>query len=174
MAQARKRATQRASTDADERVTGDPFVDEAAAWGDDDDETGWRPEVGALVVGRIESIDVRSTTYGPAPVIVVRADSHGGNRIAVWGLHTVLRNALKRAKPQPGERIAVKRLTDGENENGSFQRYRVAVDRKAGSDAAAFDWNAQKDGKSRTPQKRATDASWIDEGDDDDDDKLPF
>lgn len=80
----------------------------AAAAADDpfDFAPGWRPEPGSMVKGEVISVDMAENQYGPYPVVTVQQED--GEKIALHAFHTVFRNALERARPMPGARIAVR------------------------------------------------------------------
>ena len=67
---------------------------------------GWRPEPGSTVTGEVVSVDLGENKWGSYPIVTVVQDD--GEKIAIHGFHTVLRNALERARPMPGARMAVR------------------------------------------------------------------
>jgi hypothetical protein len=67
---------------------------------------GWRPEPGSTVTGEVISVDMAENQYGPYPVVTVQQDD--GEKIALHAFHTVFRNALERARPMPGAKMAVR------------------------------------------------------------------
>jgi hypothetical protein len=104
----------------------------------DEPATSWRPKPGDVLVGTLLDIDLRSTKFdesGRTPVLTIREDETG-ELIECWALHTVLRGELAKRRPQVGERIAVRRLTDS---GQGYKRYKVLVDRDK---PAAFSWDA--------------------------------
>jgi hypothetical protein len=100
---------------------------------DEHPTTNWRPAPGDVLVGLLVDVDMRTTKYGPAPVLTIR-DEDSGQYVDVWALHTVLRNELVKRAPRPGEKLAIRRLEDSDN---GYKRYKVLVDREAGN----FDWS---------------------------------
>jgi hypothetical protein len=90
---------------ADKRAAGQTG-EQAGAEDPFDFAPGWRPEPGDTVIGKVEGLDRAENKWGAYPVVTLVTDD--GERIAVHGFHTVLRNALRRARPMPGSRIAVR------------------------------------------------------------------
>lgn len=96
----------------------------------------WRPEQpGDDIAGVIQHIEMRPTRFGPVPVVTV-VDGVG-TPVAIWCLHTVLRNELHRLAVTPGEFLYVRWLGKKTPEGGSaYDDYRVKVDRPQ----SRFDW----------------------------------
>jgi hypothetical protein len=144
--------------------------------------TSWRPEPGEVLVGTLLDIDVRDTKFeARVPVLTIRNDDNG-EIVECWGLHTVLRSELSKKRPQPGERLAIRRLSDS---GQGYKRYKVIIDRDG---PQAFDWAAvPTDAGDVAPEDRhkligqtgdviELPARKVDplSGDDDPDDPLPF
>lgn len=97
---------------------------------------GWRPHPGDKTVGQVVSLDTRDGQYGAYPVVTVAADD--GREVAVHAFHTVLRGELARLRPEPGERIGIAYHGRGD---GSYERYRVIVERDR--PAGGVDWDRE-------------------------------
>jgi len=99
----------------------------------------WRPDQDGAknpIVGTFLRMEQATTSYGACWLMILDVD---GDEIAVWLLHTVLKNELARAKPKPGEKVAIKYLGKKTSEGGTkYAAYRVAVDRPV---EEAFNWN---------------------------------
>ena len=98
----------------------------------------WRPEPGDKLIGEVVEIGQRSGEWGAYPIVTVRQDD--GQELALHAFHTVAANELAKARPQIGERIAIKYAGQRAGADGrtKYHAYRVAVER----DAAAFNWGA--------------------------------
>jgi hypothetical protein len=98
----------------------------------------WRYQPDDKLVGEVVELSQRDGAYGTYPIVTVRKDD--GSELAFHAFHTVAQNELARARPQVGERIAIKYVgvASGADGRSSYHRYRVAVDRPA----AAFNWGA--------------------------------
>ena len=94
---------------ADKKQTPADTSGSAAAAADDpfDFAPGWRPEPGSTVQGEVLAVDMGENKWGSYPIVTIQQDVTG-EKIAIHGFHTVLRNALERARPMPGRRIAVR------------------------------------------------------------------
>ena len=91
----------------------------------------WRCEPGDVLVGELVRYTRGEGTYGPAWIAQVREEGSGELR-SVWLFHMVLLYLFKTLRPQPGERLGIRRLDDGEGERGRYRRYAVVVDRDGG------------------------------------------
>lgn len=105
----------------------------------------WKPEPGDIIKGVFEELDSGPSKYSPTgvtPIAVIRDDD--GVRHSVWLSATVLRNEFKKARPQPGDPVAVKYIGPVKDGKGKvqYQHYRV---------------------KNLTPKKQAVDWGHIDE-----------
>lgn len=98
----------------------------------------WRPDPGDKLVGDVVELGQRDGAYGAYPIVTVRRDD--GTELALHAFHTVAQTELARARPQIGERIAIKYVgkKTGADGRSSYHAYKVAVDRQA----AAFNWGA--------------------------------
>jgi hypothetical protein len=93
-----------------------------------------------LLVGTFVRLDRGTTAYGPTFIAVLRSEDDVEH--AVWLIHAVLRNELKRLRPQPGELVAIRYLGKRRSANGHpYASYRVAVDRES----SPIDWAALQD-----------------------------
>ena len=76
-----------------------------------DSQTAWRPEPGDILVGRL--IAYRSVLVdGHRRQLAMIEDERSGEGIAVWLSNVMLRNLFEEHKPQPGDRIGLKRFPD--------------------------------------------------------------
>lgn len=105
----------------------------------------WIPEKpGDTIVGTLVRASTGFTSFGPAPVIELVTDD--GDRFSVWLFYETLKSEMRRMKPAPGERVAVRYLGEAQVKNqtkgrkSAYHNYRVAVDRPIGSETV--DWNA--------------------------------
>jgi hypothetical protein len=99
------------------------------------EETGehppaWRPAVGDVLVGTLLRYDRAPNLYQPgesAVVAVVKPDE--GQPVAIW-LGTVLADLFRRHRPQPGDRLGLKRLPDSHPRPGKkpYARFVLRVD----------------------------------------------
>jgi hypothetical protein len=101
----------------------------------------WRPtQPGDEVAGVVTAIRPSvHTSFGPVPVVELdRLDTR--EPVAVWAVHTVLRNELARQRPVPGETVLVRYLGTVTPDGGgpSYESYRVVVDRLD----TPVDWSA--------------------------------
>jgi hypothetical protein len=92
----------------------------------------WRPtQAGEEVAGVVTAIRPRvHTAFGPVPVVeLARLDD--GQPIAVWAVHTVLKNELVRQRPAPGEMVLIRYCGPVTPDAGgpAYESYRVVVDR---------------------------------------------
>jgi hypothetical protein len=103
---------------------------EAALDGDEQEYApAWKPQPGEALIGRVVRIEREvETRYAPADVFTI--ETRGGDRHAVWGTRTVLRNELRDADPKVGEHVAIEYLGLRESAAGTnYHAYRLAVDR---------------------------------------------
>jgi hypothetical protein len=94
----------------------------------------WIPErEGDEFVGVFRRLDRGHTSYGPCAIAVFAEDGTGADR-AVWLIHTVLRNELRRVRPEPGELVCIRYLGKRQPVGGgpAYDSYRVVVDREGG------------------------------------------
>lgn len=105
---------------------------------DRDYAPAWRPDPGDKLIGEVVELSQREGAYGTYPIVTVRQDS--GEELALHAFHTVAQNELAKARPQIGERIAIKYAGQrlGGDGKSKYHAYKVAVDRPA----AAFNWGA--------------------------------
>lgn len=99
---------------------------------DRDFAEAWRPDPGDTIVGEVTDLGQRNGYDDtPYPIITVRRED--GTELAFHAFHTVARNELAAARPQVGERIALKYLgpKSGADGRSKYHAYRVAVDRPA-------------------------------------------
>lgn len=101
----------------------------------------WKPQPGDKIVGEVLRYDQAGSQYGPCWLVVLKIAANGdhGDLAAVWLSHKVLLERFRALRPKPGERVAIKRLTDGEGSHGNYARYAVIVDRPGDG---APDWDS--------------------------------
>ena len=110
---------------------------ELKAWGGDTPPR-WEPGVGDSIVGELIRYSRGRARYGPAWVAHVR-EEQSGELLAVWLFRTTLLDAFKRERPEPGERIGLRRLKDGTGAHGSYRRFSLIVEREGGESVPDFD-----------------------------------
>ncbi len=93
----------------------------------------WMPEEGEELVGKFRRWSVRTDANGKGhSVALIRDDA--GQLYSVWCLHVVLKKAMARADPQPGDRIKIERQGDCMSvKKRIYRMYRVAVLKRAGA-----------------------------------------
>jgi hypothetical protein len=96
----------------------------------------WRPEPGDKLIGEVVELGQRDGAYGVYPIVTVRQDD--GVELAFHAFHTVAQSKLAEARPQVGERVAIKYLGLNKRGDRPYHDYRAAVDRAA----VAFNWRA--------------------------------
>ena len=57
----------------------------------------------------------------------------------MWLFNTTLLDAFKRERPEPGERIGLRRLEDGRGAHGNYRRFALVVEREGGESVPDFD-----------------------------------
>lgn len=104
----------------------------------------WIPEAeGDTIVGVFLRLEQGPTQFGPKPFAVLATDE--GER-SVWIFTESMMTGFRRAKPEPGERVAVrymgmkpvKNQTPGRR--SEYHDYRVVVDRPVGAEKPV-DWD---------------------------------
>lgn len=86
----------------------------------------WKPNPGEKLFGTLERYDSGITQYGTSPIAIIR-DEESSELVAVWLFHTVLLSKFDKLKPQPGERIALKRLPNDPAKR--YKKFALRVDR---------------------------------------------
>ena len=90
----------------------------------------WRPGEGEVLVGTVEGYERVETNFGPCATARVR-DEEDGTLWTIWLSPVALVAEFQRVRPAIGERIAVRRLSDGCNSGGTaFKRFRLFVERE--------------------------------------------
>ncbi len=107
------------------------------AWRDEPARV-WNPRVGNLLMGELAEYRRGESSYGPVWVAHVRNEKAGG-LVAVWLTHTELLNEFRRLRPEPRERIALRRLDDGGQEGQRYHRYALMVECKEDGGVPDFD-----------------------------------
>ena len=108
-------------------------------WQDEQPES-WKPKPGDRIVGELVRYDRADAGYGPTwlAVLKVAATAQQGEHLAaVWLSHKVLFEEFKRQRPQIGERVGIRQLSDAEK---GYKRYAVIVDRNG---AGSPDWDKE-------------------------------
>lgn len=96
----------------------------------DTESEGWNPEPGEKLIGRvILRGDCDCGGFGAHPLLEVMTDD--GRAIAVHGFHEVLRHAIERWDPKPGEVIGIKYAgkLEGRGNFEGYENYRMLVER---------------------------------------------
>jgi len=119
---------------------------------------------GDMIVGTLVRQAIGFSGQGGSryPILVI-ADEDSGEERSIHAFHRVLRSKLSSERPQVGERIAVKRLTDRKSADYRYYDFLVMVDRKK-DQAPEFDYDrfVEDDGIPDVPTAS------------DPDDELPF
>jgi len=108
----------------------------------------WRPKAGDRLIGKIVGLDTRLSTYSEEPYPIVTVEAEDGSTEAgqpipageerAWHcFDTVPRNELRKARPQPGERVGA--AFHGKHAERGYNLWRIVVDRPF---EAAFDWDS--------------------------------
>lgn len=66
---------------------------------------GWRPDEGAVLIGRVVKVDLGWSDYTGSHYPIVTVQPAQGDPVAVHGFHTALRARLMMLKPMAGETI---------------------------------------------------------------------
>ena len=103
-----------------------------------DTPPAWKPEVGDSIVGELVRYSRGRSRYGPAWIAHVK-EERGGELLAVWIFHAALLDAFKRERPEPGERLGLRRLEDGTGAHGNYRRFALVVEREGGESVPDFD-----------------------------------
>ena len=125
---------------------GTPAADELLAKLEQPLPESWLPKkAGDTIVGTFLSLDTGMTAFGPAKMAVLATSD--GER-AVWIFYESLKSAFVRAKPEPGERIAVRYLGEEKAKNptpgrkATYHSFRVVVDRPVDT-SKPVDWASE-------------------------------
>jgi hypothetical protein len=100
---------------------------------------GWKPEPGAVVIGKITRIDVGYSNQGPGgnyPIVTVN-DENTRAAVAVHAFHSALFAQLLRLKPLVGERIGIQyhgQRPSKRNPSNTVSVYTVRIDGRSGGD----------------------------------------
>lgn len=88
---------------------------------------GWKPEVGAVIKGVVEDLDLAYSEYGNYPVITIQTDA---GSVAVHAFHQTLRGKLEELQPVKGDVIGIKYYGEVKPEGAkrSYHKYRVKSD----------------------------------------------
>lgn len=120
---------------------------------------------GDMIVGRLVRQAIGFSRQGGSryPILVI-ADEDSGEERSVHAFHRVLRSKLSSERPQIGERVAIKRLTDRKSADYRYYDFLVMVDRKKDA-SPEFDYDrfVEDDGIPDVPAPHEAD-----------DDGLPF
>lgn len=104
-------------------------------------------DAGDELVGTFVRLDKGTTTYGDCWIVVLESARNPGTFASVWLINQALVNEFSRARPVPGELVAVryggkkpvKNPTPGRS--SEYHDWKVVVDRES-ADAPPPDWNA--------------------------------
>jgi hypothetical protein len=100
-------------------------LDDAADGGDSEWGENVRLDVGTTFTGWWRGVESWDGQYGETPVYLLR-DLDGNDRF-IWGGRVQLDKRISKAAPQPGDRIAIRRLEDAPAEEGRSPAWRVRV-----------------------------------------------
>lgn len=110
---------------------------------DKDYAKAWIPETkGDTIVGTMLRLEQGTTSFGPAPVVIIAEEGTGEER-AIWLFTEAIRSGFNRARPAVGERVAVRYLGKQKVKNqtpgraNEYHNFKVAVDRP---DGTQVDW----------------------------------
>lgn len=106
----------------------------------------WRPEnPGDTIYGTFLRLEEGPSQYaGPTPIVVIAEKDTDGVERSIWLFGNVIRTQFLKARPQPGEMIAVRFLGKRKAKNpqpgtsGEYNDWKVAVDRPAAQ--VKVDW----------------------------------
>jgi len=88
---------------------------------------GWKPEPGDTVMGTVKALDNGYSQWGEYKIVTLIQEN--GEEVAVHAFHTVLENALKRIRPVPGDKIAIRYVGEqtpkGDPNGKPFHVYQV-------------------------------------------------
>lgn len=91
---------------------------------------GWKPEPGDKLLGTVLTVSTSDAGgFGAYPLLEIVSDD--GEGIALHCFHAVLKTAVERWNPQPGERIGVKYVgkLEGRGAFEGYEDYRMVVQR---------------------------------------------
>lgn len=110
--------------------------------GDSKYPEAWKPEPGDAIEGQLVRYTKANTRYGVKDIATVRVDrftrdgattNTAPTSVAVWLTPTSIVREFSEKRPQPGERIALKRLQDhvmgDRGRERTIKVFRLAVDR---------------------------------------------
>jgi hypothetical protein len=113
-------------------VADDRFVDVLRQLDEDDETAGtddWGEsftlEPGVTFVGWFRGTDTWSGEFGETPIYLLR--DREGRDVFHWGGRAQLDKKMAKAAPQPGDRIAIRRLEEAPAEDGRSPAWRVKV-----------------------------------------------
>jgi hypothetical protein len=119
----------------------------------------WTPDVGDIITGELVEYSKGHTDYGGFHIAVIEGtwykdgEEYPG-RFSVWLSHTVLIQEFKKHRPEPGEKLGVKRLPDDQEKE--YKRYKVKVDRDAPEVPTFEEGPAPRDQQKAAGDKRRT------------------
>ena len=95
---------------------------------DDTRATTWNPEIGDSVIGIVRAVSrVALRRYERPQLCVAIEDADSGLPVNVYCSYAVLAQRIVDQRPEPGDRIAIKRGIDEPGKG--YRRYWVIVDR---------------------------------------------
>lgn len=100
----------------------------------DNPPESWIPEIGDSIAGVVVEYSKGETRFGRHPIVTIEDDQ--GELHAIWLMHKILYDEFQDQRPRPGERIGIRRMSDGGQGSNTYRRYRLIVDRE-GDDALA-------------------------------------
>ena len=91
----------------------------------------WLPEEGDELMGRFVGWS-EGEARGESKRIAIIEDDETGERVSVWLLYRVLADELEGAKPEVGDTILIRRLSDRMSQRGQpYRKYEIALERAA-------------------------------------------
>ena len=143
-------------------------ADELLAKLDQPNPEAWIPKApGDTIVGVFLSVGSGIKPFGPAKFAVLATDE--GER-TVWFFSEAIRSGFLRAKPAPGERVAVRYLGKEQAKNPTpgrakeYNNFKVVVDRPLSS-SAEVDWEKELGVVAAMPEPVVSDTEF---------DEIPF
>lgn len=105
----------------------------------------WKAEkAGDTISGAFLSLEQGSTSFGPAPFVILGTPA---GEVSVWLFYESLKTGFLRAKPQPGEIVAIRYEGEKPAKNptpgrkATYHDYKVIVDRPVDASAPVV-WDA--------------------------------
>lgn len=101
-----------------------------------EESSGWRPDPGARIAGKVVDIATGDGGYGPYPIVTIVTGA--GDEVAVHAFHQVLRTELARRRPKVGTELAITYVGEQPSKDG---RGKYHVYRVSGGETQGYDWD---------------------------------